>query len=101
MTDGERLIMLKHNLQMMTDANDTYLLHLLAAGENAAQVEGLRDDGSIDYDNIVIDYAAYLFRSRAADPSGGKTGSTAMPRFLRWQINNLLFKQKIQAGLNR
>lgn len=99
MTAEERLTLLKRNLQMLTDANDTYLAHLLQVGEAAMTREGIVNDNSADYESCVIDYAAYLFRSRAADSSGGKTGSTAMPRFLRYQLNNILFSQKIREGL--
>ena len=83
MTEQQRLNILKHSLQrQFTDANDEYLLHLLTAGEAAIKREGIADDGTTDYENCVIDYAAYLFRKRA-----GK--DTAMPRYLRWQLNNM------------
>ena len=98
MDTGERLVLLKQNLQMLTDANDPFLTHLLAAGEAAMEREGIYPDGSIDYDACVIDYAAYLFRKRGVNSSGGATGETAMPRFLRWRLNNLLMSQKIQKG---
>ena len=88
MTKQQRLNILKHSLQrQFTDANDEYLLHMLTAGEAAIKREGIVDDGTADYENCVIDYAAYLFRKRA-----GK--DTAMPRYLRWQLNNILMSQK-------
>lgn len=87
MTAQERLTVLKSNLQMLTDSNDTFLEYLLEAGEAAVQREGITDDGSADYNMAVIDYAAYLFRKRAS-------ADTAMPRFLRWNLNNLLMSQK-------
>ena len=99
MTTETRLALLKRNLQMLTNSNDEYLAHLLEVGEAAIQREGIQDDGSADYESCVIDYAAYLFRSRAADASNGKSGATAMPRFLRYQLNNILFAQKIREGL--
>ena len=94
MTTGERLILLKANLQLITDANDPLLVHLLRQGEAAMAREGIVNDASVDYDACVIDYAAYLFRKRAASTAGGKESETGMPRFLRWQMNNLLFSQK-------
>lgn len=94
MTAQERLTILKSNLQLLTSSNDTFLRYLLEAGEAAIQREGIVDDRSADYSACVIDYAAYLFRKRAASTAGGKDGETAMPRFLRWQLNNLLFSQK-------
>lgn len=95
MTSQERLAILKSNLQMLTSANDTYLTYLLGAGEAAIKREGIIDDASADYNACVIDYAAYLFRKRAASTAGGKDGETGMPRFLRWQLNNLLTSQRM------
>lgn len=88
MTEQQRLGILKSSLQrQFTSANDELLLHLLRAGEAAMNREGIKNDGSYDYETCVIDYAAYLFRKRA-----GK--DTVMPRFLRWQLNNILVSQK-------
>ena len=91
MTEAEKLKMLKNNLQMLTSANDDLLCFFLSAGAAAMTREGIADDGSADYNCCVIDYAAYLFRKRAAD-------NTSMPRFLRWQMNNLLMSQKMRQG---
>ena len=55
---SDKLVILKQDLQMLTDDSDAYLTT-----------------------------AAYLFRKRGAD-------DTAMPRFLRYELNNLLFSQK-------
>ena len=49
--------------------------------------EGIREEDTNEYAGIQIDYAAYLFRKRAS-------AQTAMPRFLRWEMNNLLISQK-------
>lgn len=100
MTTAERLILLKKNIQTLTDANDDYLTFLLNEAVASVTESGLRDDGSVLYDSIVIDYAAYKWRKRDADTAGGTTGSTAMPRFLKRNINKLLFNQKIREGLS-
>lgn len=97
MTSQERLAILKLNLQMLTSANDTYLTYLLEAGEASIQREGIIDDSSADYNACVIDYAAYLYRKRAASTAGGKDGETGMPRFLRWHLNNLLTSQRMSS----
>lgn len=92
MTAEQRLDILKHSLQrQFTSANDDYLNHLLTAGEAAINREGIKDDGTADYENCVIDYAAYLFRKRAGT-------ETAMPRFLRWELNNILVSQKAKKA---
>lgn len=91
MTDQQTLVLLKADLQLMTSANDVLLLHLIDAAKAAIEREGIQADGSADYDAIVVSYAAYLFRKRAAS-------ETSMPRFLRWMMNNILVAQKIKAG---
>lgn len=98
MTDAEKLTILKSNLQMITSANDELLTFLLRQGGAALANEGVTDDGSVIYEACQIDYAAYLFRKRAASTANGKASETAMPRFLRWEINNLLLAQKIREG---
>lgn len=91
MTDQQTLVLVKADLQLMTSANDVLLLHLIDAAKAAIEREGIQADGSADYDAIVVSYAAYLFRKRAAS-------ETSMPRFLRWMMNNILMAQKIKAG---
>lgn len=88
MTQAEKLTILKQNLQMITGANDEFLNRLLEQSSAAIKTEGIRlEENNIECDMAVIDYAAYLFRKRASQ-------DTAMPRFLRYNLNNLLFKQK-------
>lgn len=87
MTDGEKLTLLKQDLQMITNANNVYLSALLSQASSAIQTEGIVLDGTIECDMAVVQYAAYLFRKRAST-------ETAMPRFLRWNLNNILMKQK-------
>lgn len=87
MTDKEKLTLLKNDLQMITSANDEYLSALLSQSASAIQTEGIVLDGTIECDMAVVQYAAYLFRKRAAN-------ETSMPRFLRWNLNNILMKQK-------
>lgn len=88
MTDDEKLVVLKGDLQLITSAQDDYLCNLLELGASAIQREGIKlIEGDIECDMAVIHYAAYLFRKRAA-------ADTAMPRFLRYELNNLLFSQK-------
>ena len=87
MTDTEKLTLLKNDLQMLTSANDKYLSALLSQSASAIETEGIVLDGTIECDMAVVQYAAYLFRKRAAN-------ETSMPRFLRWNLNNILMKQK-------
>lgn len=81
------LTILKADLQMMTSANDDYLIELLSAAEKMIKREGIKEEDTSEYTMIIVHYAAYLFRKRAGT-------ETAMPRFLRYELNNLLFAQK-------
>ncbi len=88
MTSEDKLILLKQDLQMLTSSNDDFLSSLLITAETAIQKEGITlVENDIDIDMAVIQYAAYLFRKRSGN-------ETAMPRFLRWRLNNILFSQK-------
>lgn len=88
MTTSDKLTLLKQDLQMLTSANDDFLTGLIYAAESAIQREGITlVDNDMDIDMAVVQYAAYLFRKRAGN-------ETAMPRFLRWRLNNILFSQK-------
>ena len=90
LTTSDKLAILKQDLQILNDNSDVYLTSLLSTAEHNIQIEGVKDDGSITYTMIVIQYAAWLFRKRGAD-------NTAMPRYLRISINNLLFQQKAKG----
>lgn len=88
MTAAEKLSVLKMDLQMLTAANDDYLTLLLQQAEKAIATEGIKVvEGDTECEMAVIYYAAYLFRKRAAE-------ETAMPRYLRYMLNNILFSQK-------
>lgn len=88
MTKEERLTLLKNDLQMLTSSNDSLLSHLLDASTEYIQKEGITlVENDIGIDMVIVQYAAYLFRKRASE-------ETAMPRFLRYNLNNILFSQK-------
>ena len=88
MKEAEKLLLLKRDLQLRTSSNDEYLSFLLAGAKKLIEQEGIMlIDGDTGCDMVQIQYAAYLFRRR-----GGE--ETSMPRFLRYELNNLLFSQK-------
>lgn len=101
MTDAEKLSVLKADLQLLTNTQDEYLQFLLTAAEAAMTREGATDDESADYIACQISYAAWLFRKRAASTTGTggfapSGGETAMPRFLRRMLNNVILAQKVE-----
>lgn len=88
MSNDELLTVLKSDLQMTTTANDEFLGELLQFARKLIIQEGIVfDDTDTNCQMIQVQYAAYLFRKRAGN-------ETAMPRFLRYELNNLLFSQK-------
>lgn len=107
MNDTARLSMLKSNLEIYNTIRDDYLTQLLKAGAAELKREGcmLSDDQEacgIDEDNLVVMYAAYLYRQRVSGSDTGSvyTGTAAysakgMPKMLRYAINNYLFAQKM------
>lgn len=105
MTDAEKLAILKHDLQRLTNAQDEYLTFLLERAAAAMAREGIQSEDTADYHACQIDYAAYLFRKRAASTQSSTMGTgfassggeTAMPRFLRYQLNNILLSQKAKV----
>lgn len=88
MTEETRLELLRCDLQLMSSSYDAYLLTLLASATAAITGEGIvLDLGTVEDNHLVVMYAAYLYRKRAED-------SPAMPRMLRWVLNNRLLAQK-------
>lgn len=90
MTAAELLTMTKLNLEIPA-ANtlfDEYILSLIRAAEQMISREGIVLTESIEDGNLVVMYAAYLYRKRAED-------SPQMPRMLRYALNNRLFSQKV------
>lgn len=92
MNDADKLVILKQDLQTLTNANDEYLQTLLSLSADAIRGEGIRLlENDIQSVMTQIQYAAYLFRKRASS-------DTVMPRFLRWQLNNMKFSEKYGGG---
>ena len=91
MSTQERVLILKLNLQLMTDAFDGYLQQLLEAAEQMIAREGITLTSSAEDEQLRVMYAAYLYRKRAED-------NPPMPRMLRYALNNRLFSQKAGGG---
>lgn len=88
MENAEKLELLKQDLQRMSPSNDKLLEALLEQAKKAIEREGITlDPNDMEYDMVQIQYAAYLFRKRGAP-------DTAMPRYLRYELNNMLMHQK-------
>lgn len=87
MTNDAILTSLKIDLQISATAMDEYLFNLMEEAREKIKEEGITlSDSSISDGMLVEMYAAYLYRHR-------KSGD-AMPRMLRYALNNRLFSEK-------
>lgn len=67
-----------------------HLTQVIRAAQSFMEREGISLNDSVEDLQLVEMYAAYLVRKRATQE--------AMPRMLRWALNNRLFHQKAQSG---
>ena len=89
MGEDTMLIALKVDLGITTKAYDDRLGQYIQAARAAIAREGITlDESSVEDGNLVVMYAAHLWRKR--DSQEG------MPKMLRWMMNNRLFSQKAQ-----
>ena len=93
MTDATMLEMTKSNLQIVqgNTLQDSYLQMLISSAQEMITREGITLTDSIEDGNLVVMYAAYLYRKRADD-------APVMPRMLRYALNNRLFSQKVREA---
>lgn len=91
MADINILVPLKIDLQISSTAQDNYLEQLIELAESAIGTEGITLDLTSVSDSMLVEmYAAYLYRKR-------RESNTAMPRMLRWMLNNRLLQEKAGA----
>lgn len=85
--------MTKSNLQIVqgNTLQDDYLRMLITSAQEMITREGITLTNSIEDGNLVVMYAAYLYRKRA-------DGEPVMPRMLRYALNNRLFSQKVRES---
>lgn len=93
MTDETILTMLKVNLQIIAGntLQDEYLRNLIATARQMITREGITLADTVEDGQLVVMYAAYLYRKRADD-------APVMPRMLRYALNNRLFSQKVSES---
>lgn len=76
-----QLSLLRIDLQISTDKLNTYLSAMLDGAAAAIARENIKLNDSTEDGMLVVQYAAYLYRKR-------REQDTAMPRYLRWMLNN-------------
>ena len=86
----EMLAWLKVDLGIITTAYDERLLSYLANAKTQIQREGVTVNETDESDiNLIVMYAAWLWRRR--------DNMEAMPRMLRWLLNNRVFSEKMKS----
>lgn len=90
MTEADMLAALKIDLGITVTAYDARLTQLITVAKTEIAREGatLNTTGSYDDANLVIMYAAWMWRRR--DTMEG------MPRMIRYALNNRVFGEKMQ-----
>lgn len=90
MTKSDVLTMLKTDLEISGTGRDGYLNNLIDLADKAISREGITlDITSIDDGMLLETYAAFLYRKRRED-------AVAMPRSLRYLLNNRLLSEKAE-----
>lgn len=88
MNDTTMLEMLKVDLGISTTAYDVRLTQYITSAKEYIQREGISLNGEKVSDmNLVVMYASWLWSKRDTNE--------AMPRMLRWNLNNRLFEEKV------
>lgn len=87
MQDDLLLVMLKQDLEILHTVKDEYLKNLISMAQEMIAREGITLSDTFEDQGIVVMYAAWMYRKRAAPDS-------AMPRMIRAALNNKLFSQK-------
>ena len=99
MTDAELLTLTKSNLQIAGPTWDAYLTQLITVAKQSIAREGITLTDTLEDNNLVVMYAAYLYRKRAESSVQGNLSWVAgMPRMLRYALNNRLFAEKMNGG---
>ena len=81
MDDATKLTLLRMDLQITTHKTNEYLAAFLSAATSAIEREGIALADTAEDGMLCVQYAAYLYRRR-------REQDTAMPRYLRWMLNN-------------
>ena len=89
MTDTDMLSMLKVDLGISGEGYDDRLGQYIESAKKNISIEGITlDADSVPDCNLVIQYAAWLWRKRI--------NGEGMPRMLRWELNQRLFSEKLK-----
>lgn len=103
-TDTETLLtMLESNLELILEYYDAdskakkeaQLKQYLESAKQFIEREGINIDDTQEDAQLIVMYANWLYDRRNATESRYRDSTGAMPRMLRWNLNNRLFSQKV------
>lgn len=95
MNNADALLpLLKVDLGVKTDVYDTRFTQYLEAAQQAIEREGVTLTDSVEDYQLVVMYAAWLWRKRDF-PSASLKDGDKMPRMIRYALNNRVFSQKM------
>ena len=94
MTNELLLAMLRADLEQPSPTVNEYLLELIEAAKESIEATGIWLTDTARDRNLVVMYAAYLYRKRKAD---NPKGVDKMPRMLRSALNDRLMVEKGRA----
>ena len=84
------LAMLKVDLGISTTAYDTRLTQYINSAKEMIGTEGITlNQTDLEDAQLIVMYAGWMWRKR--------DNGEAMPRMLRWTLNNRLFAEKMNA----
>lgn len=87
MKNEDILKILKTDLEISGGSRDEMLGNMIEVAKASIQREGIKLNDSVDDGMLVESYAAFLYRKRRED-------ALAMPRSLRYLLNNRLLSEK-------
>lgn len=89
--DNESILkILKTDLEVSGTSRDEMLGNMIDLAKAAIEREGIKLNDTTDDGMLIVNYAAFLYRKRREDV-------VAMPRSLRYLLNNRLFSEKGRA----
>lgn len=92
------LAMIKVDLGITTTAYNGRLGKYLRSAESRIAMEGITlDYGDIGDSQLVVMYAAWMWRKRDYAVHYAGESNVSMPRMLRYALNNRIFAEKVKA----
>lgn len=101
---SELLVLLKQDLIISTNAYDSFLTQQIEGAKLMISREGVtlppeESEYTAEDRQLVTGYAACLFRQRSEGTNRQKSDAElAIPRWLRWALNNRIFSEKMKTG---